>query len=90
MGTRDPALWGFFGVVITSLAAILIEQIRSRRKTEDVKQEVLNTKDSADTQLISLAGDVKDIGRRLDDHIRWHIERDTGRYVYLQPRNGER
>lgn len=84
MGGRDPALWGFFSALIGTLGLILVEQIRSRKQTEDVKQEVLNTKDSADTQLVSLANDVKDIKDRLDDHIRWHLEGE--RHAYLYPR----
>lgn len=86
METRDPAVWGFFGVVISTLGLILAEQIRSRRKTEDVKQEVINTKDSADSQLMSVALDVKDIKQRLDDHIKWHLEGDRSVYLRQRPR----
>lgn len=75
---KDPAQWGFYGVVVTGMVAILTEQIRSRRQnsaqTTDVRQEVVSTKDTVTERLDALAESINDTNKRLDDHIKWHLE----------------
>lgn len=84
---KDPAsaaaMWAFLGVFTTAFSAILIELIRTRRKTEDVKQEVINGNNTASSDLDELKRDIKTVKERLDGHIHWHLERD-GQYVYLR------
>lgn len=81
--TTDPALLGFLSAVVGALSLILVELIRNRRKTEDVKQEVISTKDSNDTQLVTLLNEVNGIRERVDAHIKWHLE--GTHYVYVRP-----
>lgn len=81
----QPEAWGFFGVLVTGILAILGEQIRSRRKTEDVKQEVIETKDSNGQALELLAQEISIVKERIDDHIRWHLE-ESRHIRYIPPR----
>lgn len=76
-GLSAPA-WGFFGILVTGVVAILTEQIRSRRKTEEVKSEVVELK--------TLAEKIDGITERLDDHIRWHLNRSAPQFIPLQRR----
>lgn len=69
----DPAMWGFYGVVVTGIVAILTEQIRSRRGTQNVNQ-----------QLNDLATEIATVKERIDDHIRWHLEESRHR-IYIKP-----
>lgn len=71
---RDPAMWGFFSVVITTLGAILVAQISNRRKTTDVSD-----------QITALSESVDDMKTRLNDHIKWHLEGTAHVYLHRRP-----
>lgn len=79
------AALGLGGVFVSTLGAILVELIRARKKTEDVKQEVISAKGSADEQLVTLVNSVADIKERLDQHIQWHFEHNP--FVYIGRRD---
>lgn len=84
VGAIDPAAWAFFGTLIGGILLILLEQIRGRKETRGVKQEVVDSKDTTTTAIDTVAAQVEQLNIRMNEHIKWHLE--DRKYVYIERR----
>lgn len=86
VGSIDPAVWGFLGVcttaIVGALALILVELIRNRKSTDNVREVVTTTQDATTEHLVKVAADVATVKTKLEEHIRWH-ENDRHRLIRI-------